>query len=155
MLVMGISCYYHDSAVAVLDDNEIQFAIQEERLSRAKHDPRFPVLAVGSALQACGIGINDLDQIIFYEDPKLKLRRLWDQVIGHWPRSRHLFEQEIPRFVQYKLPIARQIRTHLGYRGVIACSEHHRSHAASAFFTSPFERAVVLTVDGVGEYETA
>jgi carbamoyltransferase len=155
MLVMGISCYYHDSAVAILDDNEIKFAIQEERLSRVKHDPRFPVLAVGSALQACGIGINDLDQIIFYEDPKLKLRRLWDQVIADWPRSRHMFEHEIPRFVQHKFPIARQIQGHLGYRGAISCSAHHRSHAASAFFTSPFERAVIVTVDGVGEFETA
>jgi carbamoyltransferase len=155
MLVMGISCYYHDSAVAILDDNEIKFAIQEERLSRVKHDPRFPLLAVGRALQACGIGINDLDQIVFYEDPTLKLRRLWDQVIADWPRSRRMFEQEIPRFVQHKLPIAQQIRAHLRYRGAISFSSHHRSHAASAFFTSPFERAVVLTVDGVGEFETA
>jgi carbamoyltransferase len=85
MLVMGISCYYHDSAVAVVDDGEILFAIQEERLSRVKHDPRFPVLAIGHALEACGIGINDLDRIVFYEDPSLKLQRLWDQVIDGWP----------------------------------------------------------------------
>jgi len=155
MLVMGISCYYHDSAVALIDDDEIKFAIQEERLSRLKHDPRFPVLAIGHALQACGIGIDDLDRIVFYEDPALKLQRLWDQVIDGWPRSHRLFLQDIPRFVRDKLPIDKQIRAHLGFRKTIEHSQHHRSHAASAFFTSPFERAVVVTLDGVGEYETA
>ena len=101
MLVMGISCYYHDSAVAVLDENGIQFAIHEERLSRVKHDSRFPVLAIGHALEACGIGVNDLDKIVFYEDPALKLDRLWDQVIDGWPRSRRLFTEDIPRFVRH------------------------------------------------------
>src|SRR5229473_1589418 len=81
MLVMGISCYYHDSAVAVLDETAIRFAIHEERLSRVKHDARFPVLAIGHALEACGIGINDIDKIVFYEDPTVKLNRLWNQVI--------------------------------------------------------------------------
>src|ERR1700693_2403849 len=104
MLVMGISCYYHDSAVAVLDDSEIKFAIHEERLSRVKHDAPFPVLAIGHALDACGIGINDLDRIVFYEDPSVKLQRLWDQVIDGWPRSRRMFTEDIPRFVPYKLP---------------------------------------------------
>jgi carbamoyltransferase len=78
MLVMGISCYYHDSAVALLDETQIKFAIHEERLSRIKHDARFPVLAIGHALEACGIGINELDKIVFYEDPALKLHRLWE-----------------------------------------------------------------------------
>ena len=154
MLVMGISCYYHDSAVAVVDDREIIFAIQEERLSRVKHDPRFPVLAIGHALEACGIGINDLDQIVFYEDPSLKLQRLWDQVIDGWPRSRRLFVEDLPRFVRDKFPIGEQIRQHLGFHGTVEYSQHHRSHAASAFYTSPFERALVVTMDGVGEYET-
>jgi carbamoyltransferase len=155
MLVMGISCYYHDSAIAVIDDDEIKFAIQEERLSRLKHDPRFPVLAIGHALKACGMGINDLDRIVFYEDPALKLQRMWDQVIDGWPRSHRLFLQDIPRFIRDKLSIDEQIRAHLGFRKTIEHSQHHRSHAASAFFTSPFERAVIVTVDGVGEYETA
>jgi carbamoyltransferase len=155
MLVMGISCYYHDSAVAILDDREIKFAIHEERLSRVKHDARFPVLAIGHALEACGIGVNDIDRIVFYEDPSLKLDRLWDQVIDGWPHSRRLFADDIPRFVRHKLPIAGQIREHLGFQGSVEHSQHHRSHAASAFFTSPFERAIVVTLDGVGEYETA
>jgi carbamoyltransferase len=155
VLVMGISCYYHDSAVALLDDTEIKFAIHEERLSRIKHDARFPVLAIGHALETCDIGINDLDRIVFYEDPTVKLRRLWDQVIEGWPHSRRMFTEDIPRFVSHKLPIAAQIREHLGFQREIEHSQHHRSHAASAFFTSPFERAVVVTLDGVGEYETA
>lgn len=155
MLVMGISCYYHDSAVALADDSEVRFAIQEERLSRVKHDSRFPVLAIGSALKSSGLGINDIDRIVFYEDPNTKLRRLWDQVIDCWPRSRRIFERDIPGFVHHKLPVAAQLRTHIGFHGPVEFSEHHRSHAASAFFTSPFERAVVVTLDGVGEYETA
>jgi carbamoyltransferase len=155
MLRLGISCYYHDSAVAIVDDSEIKFAIQEERLSRRKHDRRFPALAIAHGLQACGVPINDLASIVFYEDPQLKLKRLWDQVIDYWPRSRRMFEHDIPGFVHHKLPIDAQIRNYMGFQGNIEYSEHHRSHAASAFFTSPFERAVVVTLDGVGEYETA
>jgi carbamoyltransferase len=155
MLVMGISCYYHDSAVAVADEAAIRFAVHEERLSRVKHDARFPALAVGRALEACGARINDLDRIVFYEDPAVKLNRLWDQVIDDWPRSKRLFEDDLARFVRHKFPVDEQIRHHLGFRGPIEYSEHHRSHAASAFFTSPFERAIVVTLDGVGEYETA
>ena len=154
MLVLGISCYYHDSAVALVDDDEIKFAIHEERLSRVKHDARFPFLAIGRALQAAGVdGIVDIDRIVLYEDPRLKLRRLWDQAVAFWPRSARLLFEDIPRFWQLKQP-EREIRAR-GYPGGIECSQHHRSHAASAFFTSPFERAVVVTLDGVGEYETA
>src|SRR3954453_19536277 len=155
MSVLGISCYYHDSAVALIDNNEVQFAIHEERLSRRKQDARFPALAVGRALESAKLRINDLDRIVFYEDPGLKLNRLWDQVIDYWPRSQRVYENDIPRFIHHKMPIAEQIRKHLGFHGPIENSEHHRSHAASAFYTSPFERAIVLTPDGVGEYETA
>jgi carbamoyltransferase len=155
MWVMGVSCYYHDSAVALIDEDAIAFAIHEERLSRRRHDARFPILAVGRALGAAKLRINDLDRIVFYEDPAVKLTRLWEQVIDYWPRSRRLYDEHLPRFVKHKMPIADQIRRHLGYHGTIEYSEHHRSHAASAFFTSPFERAVIVTLDGVGEYETA
>jgi carbamoyltransferase len=155
MWVLGISCYYHDSAVALIDDERIVFAIHEERLSRRKQDSRFPTLAIGRALEETGLRSNDLDRIVFYEDPAVKLDRLWTQVLDGWPHSRHLYEDGIPRFVQQKLPIAEQIRRYLGYHGTVEMSEHHRSHAASSFFTSPFERAVVVTLDGVGEYETA
>src|SRR5260370_31215756 len=103
MLVMGISCHYHDSAVALIDENEIAFAIHEERLSRVKHDRRFPALAAARGLQACGIPINDVAEVVFYENPELKLKRLWDQVIDYWPRSRDMFEREKPRFVPHTL----------------------------------------------------
>jgi carbamoyltransferase len=155
MLVMGISCYYHDSAVAIVDENEIKFAIQEERLSRRKHDRRFPALAVARGLQACGIGINDLSNIVFYENPQLKLNRLWDQIVDNWPRSRRIFDHHLPGFLHHKMPVKEQMHTYFGFEGKFEFSEHHRSHAASAFFTSPFERAIVVTLDGVGEYETA
>ena len=155
MLVMGISCYYHDSAIAIIDDSEIKFAIHEERLSRLKHDARFPVRAIGSGLDALDLQINDFDRIVFYEDPAVKLKRLWDQVIDYWPRSRRIFDHDIPRFVHHKMPIAAQLRAHFNYIRTVEFSEHHRSHAASAFFTSSFERALVVTIDGVGEYETA
>ena len=154
MLVMGISCYYHDSAVALVDDDEIKFAIHEERLSRVKHDSRFPFLGVGRALQAVGLAsAADIDKVVCYEEPQVKLRRLWDQAIDFWPHSRRLLFDDIPRFWQLKQP-EREMRAR-GYPGTIEYSQHHRSHAASAFFTSPFERAVVVTLDGVGEYETA
>src|ERR1700746_1419414 len=155
MLVLGVSCYYPDSAIALVDDSRIRFAIHEERLSRVKHDARFPVLAIGSALHACGLRISDIDRIVFYEEPKLKLKRLWDQVIDNWPRSRRTFDDDLPRFVPHTLPSEAQLRGHMGFPHPVEVSEHHRSNAASAFFTSPFDRAVVVTLDGVGEYETA
>src|SRR5437763_13907048 len=132
MLVMGISCYYHDSAVALLDEHEIKFAIHEERLSRVKHDARFPFLAVGRALQSAGIGsILDIDKVVFYEDHGAKLRRLWDQAVEFWPRSWRLFSDDIPRFWHTKRP-EREVRAR-GYPGIVECSQHPRSHAASAF----------------------
>src|SRR3954464_5558159 len=106
---MGISCYYHDSALAVVDEDSIRFAIHEERLSRVKHDARFPVRAIGAALDALQLDINDFDRIVFYEDPAVKLDRLWDQVIDYWPRSRRIFDESIPKFVQHKLPVAAQL----------------------------------------------
>jgi carbamoyltransferase len=145
MLVMGISCHYHDSAVAIIDENEIAFAIHEERLSRVKHDRRFPALAAARGLQACGIDINDVAEVVFYENPELKLKRLWDQVVDYWPRSRGMFEREIPRFVHHKLPVDAQIRNHLSFQGRVQYSEHHRSHAASAFFATV---PVVWTASG-------
>lgn len=155
MNVLGLSCYYHDSAAALVDESSIRFAIQEERLSRVKHDARFPSLAIARALESARLRINDLDSIVFYEDPRKKLYRLWDQVLDGWPDSHRLFFEDIPYFYRYKFPIVEQLRKHLGYRGKVECCDHHRSHAASAFFTSPFERAVVVTIDGVGEYDTA
>lgn len=152
--VIGISCFYHDSAVAAVEDGRISFAIHEERLSRVKHDSRFPIMAFAKTLETCKWKVNDVDVIVFYENPSLKLQRLYDQVITGWPRTWTMYSQRIPRFYEFKYPIERVIREKLGYRGEVRFGEHHRSHAASAFYTSPFERALVLTIDGVGEYDT-
>ncbi len=154
MKILGISCFYHDSAVTVIEDGKIAFAIQEERLSRLKHDSRFPIMAITKALEICRSSINDFDEIVFYENPHLKLKRIFGQVVAGWPRSWRLFSEHLPYFYHFKYPIEKIIRNKLGYKGRISFCEHHRSHAASAFYTSPFERALVLTIDGVGEYDT-
>lgn len=155
MRVLGISCYFHDSAVAVVEDDAIRFAVQEERLSRRKHDSRFPTLAISRALQETRLRVEDFDLVAFYEDGGAKLRRLWDQILNDWPRSSRLFFEDVPYYYRHKLPIVQHVRKHIGYRGEVRSGDHHTSHAASTFFTSPFERAVVLTLDGVGEYDTA
>ncbi|MBI3419594.1 MAG: hypothetical protein HY053_05635 [Proteobacteria bacterium] len=154
MRVLGLSCYYHDAAAALVEDGKIVFAVQEERLSRNKHDSGFPVRAVARAMEYGRCHIQDIDAIAFYEQPEVKLKRLWQQTLLDWPHSWGLFSEEIPRFFHHKLPIEAQIRQHLDYKGRVVLNEHHASHAASAFFTSPFERALVVTMDGVGEFET-
>jgi carbamoyltransferase len=154
MKVLGISCFYHDAAVAAVEDDRICFAIQEERLSRIKHDPRFPTLGIAKALDFCGWRVDDLDLIVFYENPDLKLRRLYDQVVAGWPRSWRLYCEHLPRFYRDKYPIERIVQERLGYRGEVRTMEHHFSHAASAFFTSSFGDALIVSIDGVGEFET-
>jgi carbamoyltransferase len=154
MKILGLSCYYHDSAAAAVTDAGIAFALQEERASRLKNDSRFPVLAIARALEFCKTSINDFEDIVFYETPEIKLQRLWGQILDDWPNSRGLFFERVPYFIHHKYPIERQIRESLNYRGTVSLCEHHRSHAAAAFYTSPFERAAVLTVDGVGEFDT-
>lgn len=154
MKVIGLSCFYHDSAVAAVEDGEIRFAIQEERLSRVKHDNRFPSLALAKALDACGWRIEDVDVVVFYEDPDEKLRRIYRQVLDAWPNSWHIFSGGLPAFVREKYDIELFVRRHIGFKGSVRTYKHHRSHAAAAFLTSPFERALIVTIDGVGESES-
>ncbi len=155
MKVLGISCFYHDSAVAAIEDGNIRFAIQEERLSRVKHDNRFPIRGLSKALEYCDWDINDVDNIVFYENPDLKLRRIFDQVITDWPKSWKIFSQSLPRFYKYKYPVEKILMDDIRYtKGKISFCQHHKSHAAAAFYTSSFEKALVITIDGVGEYET-
>lgn len=154
MRILGLSCYYHDAAAALVDDEKIIFAVQEERLSRNKHDAVFPTLAISRALEYGQCHMADIDAIAFYEQPQQKFRRLWTQALQDWPHSYALFSREIPRFYQNKFAVEAQIRKHLAYRGQVVFHEHHASHAASAFYTSGFDRALVLTVDGVGEFDT-
>jgi carbamoyltransferase len=154
--VLGISCYYHDSAAALLRDGVIVAACQEERLSRKKHDSDFPSRAVKYVLREAGIGPEQLDAVGFYDKPLLKFERMLSTYIATFPRSFGSFRKAMPLWIHEKLWVPSLIRKELKpYAGPILFAEHHMSHAASCFLVSPFEEAAILTVDGVGEWATA
>ena len=155
--ILGISAFYHDSAAVLLVDGEIVAAAQEERFSRVKHDPGFPKQAVEYCLAEAGISAGDLDHVGFYEKPFLKFERLLETYVATAPLGIRSFFKSIPVWLQKKLHLPREMRKALGgeYRKRFAFTEHHESHAASAFFPSPFEEAAILTLDGVGEWATA
>lgn len=156
MQILGISAFYHDSAAALVRDGDILAAAQEERLSRRKHDESFPAKAVGYCLEAAGIGPHDLDAVVFYEKPLLKFERLLETYVAFAPRGLLSFFRAMPPWLQTKLHLPREIDRGLGggYEGPIYFCRHHESHAAAAFYPSPFEEAAVLTLDGVGEWAT-
>jgi carbamoyltransferase len=154
--VLGISCYYHDSAAALLRDGEVIAACQEERLSRKKHDSRFPSRAVKYVLREGGIGPEELDAVGFYDKPLLKFERMLSTYVATFPRSFGSFRKAIPLWLHEKLWVPSLVRKELRpYQGPILFAEHHMSHAASAFLVSPYEEAAILTVVGVGEWATA
>ncbi len=154
--VLGISCFYHDAAAALLKDGEIVAACQEERLSRKKHDSEFPARAVRYVLKEAGIGPEQLDAVGFYDKPLLKFERMLSTYVATFPRSFNSFRKAIPVWLHQKLWVPSLIRKELKpYQGPILFAEHHMSHAASCFLPSPFEEAAILTVDGVGEWATA
>ncbi len=154
--VLGISCFYHDAAAALLKDGEIVAACQEERLSRKKHDSEFPAQAVRYVLKEAGIGPEQLDAVGFYDKPLLKFERMLSTYVATFPRSFNSFRKAIPVWLHQKLWVPSLIRKELKpYQGPILFAEHHMSHAASCFLPSPFEEAAILTVDGVGEWATA
>jgi carbamoyltransferase len=162
MNILGISAFYHDSAAALLRDGGIVAAAQEERFTRRKHDPRFPENAIRYCLAAGGIGLDDVDHIVFNEKPFLKFERLLETYLANAPRGFRSFKAAIPVWIKEKLfQKANLIKAFeaIGAKGKVAerllFAEHHQSHAASAFFPSPFPEAVVLTLDGVGEWATA
>ena len=161
MRILGLSAFYHDSAAALVDDGRIVAAAQEERFSRRKHDARFPGHAVRYCLGAAGIGIGDVDRVVFYDKPFLKFERLVETYLSFAPRGFKSFRMAIPLWLREKLYLKdllrKEVRSLPGasrWNGEILFSEHHLSHAASAFFPSPFEQAIVLTMDGVGEWAT-
>ena len=156
MHLLGISAFYHDSAAALVRDGEIVAAAQEERFTRKKHDERFPENAVRYCLEAAGIKASDLDAVIFYEKPLLKFERLLETFLAFAPRGLFSFFRAMPQWLQQKLHLPREIDKGLGgdYTGPIYFCTHHESHAASAFFPSPFEEAAIITLDGVGEWTT-
>jgi carbamoyltransferase len=154
--VLGISAFYHDSSATLLRDGEIVAAVQEERFSREKYDPRFPARAVEYCLREGGIDASQLDLVAYYEQPLTKLDRLLETYIAYAPQGFSSFRQALPVWVRQKLHVPREIRRGLGgrFKGRIVYPAHHESHAASAFFPSPFPEAAILTVDGVGEWST-
>ncbi len=156
MHILGISCYYHDAAAALLRDGRLVAAAQQERFSRRKHDPAFPADAIDFCLRKAGIAAGDLDYVVFYEKPFPKVERIFSTILGTFPRSMRVFREALLVLLKEKLWIKDRIRRHLGIEPArVLFVEHHLSHAASAFFCSPFRETAILTVDGVGEWTTA
>jgi carbamoyltransferase len=153
--VLGISAFYHDSAASLLKDGEILAAASEERFTRVKGDASFPTNAVDYCLSEAEISVADLDYVGFYDKPLLKFERILETYLGVVPRGFRSFLMAGPLWIKEKLFMDRGIRDALEYEGEILYAEHHESHAASAFFPSPFEEAAILTMDGVGEWATA
>jgi carbamoyltransferase len=152
--ILGISAYYHDSAACLVRDGQIVAAAQEERFTRKKHDPSFPSQAIAYCLRAGGIAVKDLDYVAFYEKPFLKFDRLLHTYLACAPAGLASFLKAIPVWIKGKIWLKAEIRKVLDYAGPILFPEHHESHAASAFFPSPYPEAAFLTVDGVGEWTT-
>lgn len=157
MNILGISAFYHDSAAALVRDGDILAAAQEERFTRVKHDSDFPTQAVAFCLDQAGITVKDIDLVVFYEKPLLRFERLLETYIAYAPLGFRQFMVGMPVWLKKKLYLSRELDQALGghYTGRFVFTEHHESHAASAFFPSPFDEAAVLTLDGVGEWATA
>ncbi|RPI04147.1 MAG: hypothetical protein EHM64_10880 [Ignavibacteriae bacterium] len=154
MNILGISCFYHDSAAALIKDGRLVAAAHEERFTRKKHDQDFPAHAIRYCLQEGGLQTQDIDYIGFYDKPFIKFERILTTYIATFPRSLPSFLKSMPVWLKEKLWIPQRIREELGEAGKLVFVEHHLSHAASAFFVSPFTEAAILTADGVGEWET-
>ena len=161
MRVLGISAFYHDSAAALIDDGEVVAAAQEERFSRKKQDSGFPAGAIAYCLEEAGIEMGDVDYVAFYDKPFLKFERLIETYVAFAPRGFQSFRMAMPVWLKEKLFQKSLLRDKLraeapdfNWDNRLTFAEHHQSHAASAFYPSPFERAAILTMDGVGEWAT-
>jgi carbamoyltransferase len=155
MNILGISCFYHDSAAALLRDGELVAAAHEERFTRKRHDPDLPSHAVRYCLREAGLSIEEVDYLAFYDKPFVKFERILMTYLATFPRSLRSYSKAMPIWLKQKLLVDKPIRKELGFKGQILYAEHHQSHAAAAFLPSPFEEAAILTVDGVGEWATA
>ena len=156
MYILGISCFFHDAAAALLKDGNLVGAAEEERFTRKKHDYDFPAHAIQFCLRRAGIQGQDLDYVVFFEKPLIKFERILMTVLQTFPKSRRVFQESMMSWLGEKLWIKSLIKDRLGIAAdKILFSEHHLSHAASAFFCSPYQEAAILTVDGVGEWATA
>jgi carbamoyltransferase len=155
MNILGISCFYHDSAAALVRDGEIVAAAQEERFTRRKHDMGFPKHAIAFCLDQAKIPVEALDYVAFYDKPLLKFERILETYFAYAPRGIQSFLMAVPLWIREKAWIPELIKSELGYEGTVLFPEHHQSHAASAFFPSPFGEAAFMTMDGVGEKTTS
>lgn len=154
MYILGISAFYHDSAACLVKDGEILSAAQEERFTRKKHDHNFPQKAIEFCLNDAGITAEQLDLAAFYDKPFLKFERLLETYLAYAPVGIKSFIKAMPLWIKEKLWMKEMIKDKLGYKGKIIFPEHHESHAASAFYPSPYNKAAILTMDGVGEWTT-
>ncbi len=154
MYILGISCFYHDSSVALLKDGKIIAAAEEERFTRKKHDTGFPINAINFCLNYENIKIKDIDYIGFYEKPFLKFERILSQHLNNFPRSLRMFVKSMPNLINEKIRISKIIRKKLKYKKEILYIDHHLAHAASSYLVSPFKKSAILTIDGVGEWAT-
>ncbi len=153
MYILGLSCYYHDSSAALLKDGVIVAAAEEERFTRKKHDNSFPTNAIQYCLESQGISMKQVAHVAFYEKPFLKFERVLFQNIALFPRGLRTFVRALPAWTQDKLRIPKKLKK-LGYKDDIFFIEHHLAHAASSFLVSPFKKAAIVTIDGVGEWTT-
>lgn len=154
MNILGISCFYHDAAAALVHDGTLAAAVQEERFTRKKHDQDFPKNAIDFCLDYSGLKPQDLDYVAFYDKPFVKFDRILQTYIATWPKGLLSFLKAMPVWIKEKIWIPQTIKSELDYEGEILFAEHHVSHAASAFLISPFEEAAIVTTDGVGEWDT-
>jgi len=156
MYILGISCWYHDSAAVLIRDGDIIAASEEERFSRKKHDFDFPARAVGYCLEKAGIGAGDIEYAVFYDKPFIKFERILSSILMNVPRSSGVFREAVPLWLREKINFRIKIYKELGIEDerVLFCT-HHKAHAASCFYVSPFDKSAILTVDGVGEWATA
>ncbi|MBU4148822.1 MAG: carbamoyltransferase [Candidatus Omnitrophica bacterium] len=152
--ILGISCFYHDAAAALIKDGEIIAAAQEERFTRKKHDFNFPINAMNYCLEEGGIGANDLSFVAFYDKPFLKFERIFLTYLSYAPAGFRSFCKAIPLWLKERLWMSHLISEKSGFQGKILFTEHHESHAASCFYPSPFKEAAIITMDGVGEWTT-
>ena len=154
MRILGLSCYYHDAAAALVEDARVGAACQEERFDRTKASADFPLQAINACLQQAGVTMDDVDAVAFYEKPFLKLERMIISHLRAWPRSMRTFLDTVPSWLQDRLIVPLTVRRELGFDGPVHFCTHHQSHAASSFLASPFDEAAVLTADGIGEWAT-
>ena len=154
MIILGISCYYHDGGVALVRDGKLVAAAEEERFNRKKHYSGFPRQAIDYCLREAGITIDQVDHVGFYEKPLVKFNRILETILADWPKTYRPWLKAMPLWLTQRLRIGREIQDQLQIDKDILFCQHHLSHAASAFLVSPFEQAAIITADGVGEWTT-